>query len=199
MSVSTGTAAWAAVAALALGSIAGAGPPIHDPPPLQPPIARSAASAPSPGPERVVYTWPVLGPLLRRFEPPGTAYGPGHRGIDIGAPPRMPVRAAASGTVAFAGRVAGSLFLSIDHPDGVRTTYSWLSGLLAQRGDRVAGGTVVARSGPGHPGSAGAPHLHLGARIEGTYIDPLLLLGDPWAAGIVHLAPVGSVEPRPPP
>src|SRR5918996_1070897 len=72
------------------------------------------------------YDWPVHGPVIRPFEPPVGPYGAGHRGIDIAVPPGTPVRAAAEGVVAFAGLVAGGGFVSIDHPDGVRTTYSWL-------------------------------------------------------------------------
>lgn len=178
MSVST-----AVVAALVAASLA---MPAMPPPPAPP------------APEPVTYTWPIRGPLLRRFEPPGHAYGPGHRGIDIAAPVGSPVMAAASGVVAFAGTIAGARYLSIDHPDGVRTTYSWLSVLMVERGDRVRGGAVVARTGTGHPETP-EPHLHLGARQGGAYVDPLALLGDPSAAGVVHLAPLGSVAGRPPP
>src|SRR5437773_11008570 len=38
------------------------------------------------------YAWPVVGPVIRGFEPPPNPYGPGHRGIDIGAPLRHPDR-----------------------------------------------------------------------------------------------------------
>jgi murein DD-endopeptidase MepM/ murein hydrolase activator NlpD len=68
------------------------------------------------------YAWPVVGPVLRGFEPPPDPFGAGHRGIDIGAPFGSDIVAAQDGTVAFAGWVGGSLFISIEHPDGVRTT-----------------------------------------------------------------------------
>ncbi|MDQ3991906.1 MAG: peptidoglycan DD-metalloendopeptidase family protein, partial [Actinomycetota bacterium] len=99
------------------------------------PVAAPGQSAPtggaSParagsGPRYGTYRWPVRGAVVRRFEPPGSAYGPGHRGIDIAAPFGSSVVAAHDGVVAFAGGVAGELFVSVDHPDGVRTTYSWL-------------------------------------------------------------------------
>lgn len=67
------------------------------------------------------YVWPVVGPVIRPFEPPQDPYGPGHRGIDIGAPFGSPLHASAAGVVAFSGWVGGSLFISIDHPVGVRT------------------------------------------------------------------------------
>src|SRR2546422_8925380 len=85
---------------------------------------------PAPGraaPAYGTYAWPVVGPVIRGFEPPPDPFGAGHRGIDIGAPFGSDIVAAQVGTVAFAGWVGGSLFISIDHPDGVRTTYSWIS------------------------------------------------------------------------
>jgi murein DD-endopeptidase MepM/ murein hydrolase activator NlpD len=133
------------------------------------------------------YTWPVLGQLTRQYDPPETPFGSGHRGIDIAAPLGTPVRAAQGGTVAFAGPVAGALFVSIDHQDGVRTTYSWLSEVRARVGDRVARGAIVGLTGSGHPGVE-PPHLHLGARYGGEYIDPMLLLGGGSVVGLVRLA-----------
>lgn len=141
------------------------------------------------GPAYGTYAWPVQGPVLRPFEPPSSTYGPGHRGIDIGAPLGTQVRAPAAGVVAFAGPIAGSLYVSIDHPDGVRTSYSWLAEVLVRRGDGVARGAPIARTGPGHPGS-GTPHLHFAARVGETYIDPMLLLERGSLVGLVRLAPV---------
>jgi murein DD-endopeptidase MepM/ murein hydrolase activator NlpD len=135
------------------------------------------------------YSWPVRGQLTRQYDPPETPFGSGHRGIDIAAPLGTPVRAAQGGTVAFAGPVAGALFVSIDHPDGVRTTYSWLSEVRARAGDRVERGGIVGLTGSGHPG-VDPPHLHLGARYGGEYIDPMLLLGGGSFVGLVRLAPL---------
>jgi murein DD-endopeptidase MepM/ murein hydrolase activator NlpD len=144
-----------------------------------------SAGAPAYG----TYTWPVRGEVVRPYDPPETPYGSGHRGIDIVAVLGTPVRAAQDGTVAFAGAVAGSLFVSIDHPDGVRTTYSWLSEVSVRAGEPVRRGSVIGRSGPGHPG-LDPPHLHFGARFAGEYIDPMLLLGGGSLVGLVRLAPV---------
>ncbi|TMK17550.1 MAG: M23 family metallopeptidase [Actinobacteria bacterium] len=137
------------------------------------------------------YQRPVRGAILRHYEPPPTPYAAGHRGIDMAAPVGTPVRAANDGTVAFAGPVAGRLFVSIDHPDGIRTTYSFLSAVYVKKGQTVFRGQVVAASGIGD-GSSPQPHLHFGARTGGDYIDPepLLLDGlrrDP--AQAVRLAP----------
>ena len=135
------------------------------------------------------YVWPVVGPVIRGFEPPPDPYGPGHRGIDIGTPFGSTIVAAQDGTVAFAGWVGGSLFISIDHDDGVRTTYSWISAADARKGDVVTRGQVIGKTGQGHPGSI-TPHLHFGARIGTTYIDPMLLLEPGSVAGFIHLAPL---------
>jgi murein DD-endopeptidase MepM/ murein hydrolase activator NlpD len=136
------------------------------------------------------YGWPVQGPVLRPFQPPAGPYGAGHRGIDIAVPAGTPVRAAADGVVAFAGLVAGERFVSVDHPDGVRTTYSWLGGIEVVRGAPVARGAILGRTGQGHPGVVPA-HLHFGARYAGTYLDPMvLLLSDQGVVGLIRLAPL---------
>ena len=91
--------------------------------------------------------------------------------------------------MAFAGWVAGALFISIDHPDGVRTTYSWLSETLVRKGQAVGRGESIGRSGHGHP-DVPEPHLHFGARVGSDYIDPMLLLEGADASDLIHLAPL---------
>ncbi|MDP8956063.1 MAG: M23 family metallopeptidase [Actinomycetota bacterium] len=154
---------------------------------------RTTAQAPPQQPPPTVqagrYAWPVRGPVIHAFEAPAGQYGPGHRGIDIAAPFGSPVVAAHNGVVAFSGWVAGSLFVSIDHPDGIRTTYSWLSDAIVRKGDYVKKGQTIARTGSGHPGEA-TPHLHFGARVGDLYIDPMLLLEQGSVAGLIHLAPL---------
>ncbi|MDQ4005861.1 MAG: M23 family metallopeptidase [Actinomycetota bacterium] len=152
-----------------------------------------AAPGPSPPAGSIgTYTWPAHGTVIRRFEPPASPYGAGHRGIDIATPAGTAIRASSGGVVAFAGLVAGSRHVSIDHPDGIRTSYSFLSTIGVRTGDTVARGTVIAASGSGHPGSP-TGHLHFGARYAGEYIDPMLLLERDSLVGLVHLAPL---QPR---
>jgi murein DD-endopeptidase MepM/ murein hydrolase activator NlpD len=156
--------------------------------PASPAVASPRTPPPS-GPAYGTYAWPVRGPVIRPFAAPESPYGSGHRGIDVAAPVGSQVRAAAGGVVAFAGPVAGGLFVSIDHPDGVRTTYSWLSAVSVKAGAHLAAGDVVGRTGPGHPGIE-PPHLHFGARFGGAYLDPMLLLEPRSVVGLVHLAPL---------
>lgn len=150
--------------------------------------ASASAAAPGSGPAFGSYSWPVTGPVVRPFEPPATPYSAGHRGIDIAVPLGTGIRAPADGTIAFAGAIAGSLFISIDHPDGIRTSYSWISAVGVKRGQAVARGEIIGRTGPGDPGSA-QPVLHFGARLNGVYIDPMLLLGGGNLDEVIHLAP----------
>jgi murein DD-endopeptidase MepM/ murein hydrolase activator NlpD len=134
--------------------------------------------------------WPLRGPILRGFEQPSNPYASGHRGIDIGAPLGTPVQAAADGVVHFAGKVAGSLFVSIDHDGGLQTTYSWVSEVDVQKGDHVAKGDVLALSGEGHPGSSEPTHLHFGVKKDGEYVDPLQYLGAVNVVDLIYLAPL---------
>jgi murein DD-endopeptidase MepM/ murein hydrolase activator NlpD len=158
--------------------VRGAVPPGPPPP---------SASATTDGPAWGTYRWPVHGPVIRPFEEPANPYGSGHRGIDIAAPFGTAIRAPADGTVSFAGTVAGSLFISIDHDGGIRTSYSWVSAIAVKKGQTVAAGAVIGRTGQGHPGSD-RTHLHFSARLNGTYIDPMLLLGGGNLDDIIHLA-----------
>jgi murein DD-endopeptidase MepM/ murein hydrolase activator NlpD len=143
-----------------------------------------AASAASAG----GWTWPVVGPVIQTFDPPDTPYGSGHRGIDIAAAVGTTVVAPADGNVTFAGPVGGYLFVTIDHGGGLSSTYSWLSAKLVRKGDRVLQGQPVALTGWGHPG-APIPHLHLGVKLDGAYVDPLSYLGPISLATFVRLAP----------
>lgn len=138
------------------------------------------------------YLRPVKGPIIRHFEPPPTPFSAGHRGIDMAVPVGTTVVAANDGIVAFAGAVASELFVSIDHADGIRTTYSFLSLVSVTRGATVARGQAIGLSGPGHAGST-QPHLHFGARVGDTYIDPEPLLLDGLRRDLsqaIRLAPI---------
>ena len=127
---------------------------------------------------RVTYAPPAPGRVLRAFDPPGTAFGAGHRGVDLALAPGAAVRAAGSGRVTFAGSVAGTGWVSVAHVDGHLTTYGPLADLVVRAGDRVERGeqlAVLAAGGHGYGGRDTG--LHWGARDPtGAYIDPLGLL-----------------------
>jgi murein DD-endopeptidase MepM/ murein hydrolase activator NlpD len=153
------------------------------------PAARLSPGATPFDPAYHTYSWPLIGRIINGYRAPGSPYGQGHRGIDIAAPVGADVKASAPGVVAFAGSVAGALWVSIDHPDGVRTSYGYLSSIGVAEGDLVARGQVIAASGLGHPG-APIPHLHFGARFGGAYIDPMLLLVPLDFSPLIHLGPL---------
>jgi len=118
--------------------------------------------------------WPLRGvPIVQRgFAPPAFAWASGHRGADLVAKPGETIVATASGTVAFAGSLAGKPVVSIDH-GAVRTTYEPVITAL-RVGEPVALGQVIGVLGTGgHCRGC----LHWGLREGDRYLDPLLLLG----------------------
>lgn len=129
----------------------------------------------------VSFVLPVPPPalVLTPFRPPATRYGPGHRGVDLAAPAGTAIRAAADGTVGYAGSLAGRGVVSVQHADGLRTTYEPVQPTV-RAGQWVTAGTVIGRLQPGHPSCAPADCLHWGARLpDGSYLDPMSLLR-PW-------------------
>lgn len=149
-------------------------------------VAPAGEDAGTPAVGRV---WPVgVRPrVLRGWEPPATAYGRGHRGVDLAAPPGTPVRAVAAGRVSFAGRVAGrgvvSVELSGTGDPPLRTTYEPVRASVAED-DEVKAGEVIGTVEP--TGShCTAPCVHWGLLRDDTYLDPLTLL-PPW---LLHRGP----------
>lgn len=135
------------------------------------------------------WSWPLTGPVLRGFDPPKTAFGSGHRGIDIACRPGTLVRSTRSGIVTFAGSVGGQRYVTVTHADGVQSTASWVDGLLVRKNDSVVAGAPIATCGVGHTGAV-IPHLHLGVRAaDGTYVDPLSVLPPPRLTTFLRLAP----------
>lgn len=121
-----------------------------------------------------VWQWPLQHHrVLLAFRAPVSAFGPGHRGLDLAAEPGSEVRAVANGVVRFVGEIAGVPVVSIDH-GRIRSTYQPVSASV-RIGDRVTVGTplgAVTSTG----GHCLSPCLHLGARIGDDYVDPLELL-----------------------
>lgn len=126
------------------------------------------------------YDPPVQAPVVDPFRPPLDRFGPGNRGLEYGTRPGQPVRAIGDGRVAFAGQVGGRLVISIDHPDGLRSSLVGLAGLRVGVGEWVRRGQVVAHA---------AGSLHLGVRRDGVYLDPASLFGP---TGPAILVPIGG-------
>lgn len=134
------------------------------------------------------FGWPLAGfpTVLRAFDAPDQPYGRGHRGVDLGGRDGQPVLAAGAGIVAFAGPVAGRPVVSIDHPNGLRTTYEPVLATVTA-GQHVARGDPIGTLQAGHPGCTAAACLHWGVRRGEEYLDPLWLL----SPGPVRLLPTG--------
>jgi murein DD-endopeptidase MepM/ murein hydrolase activator NlpD len=138
----------------------------------------AAVAAPS-GAAVATYRPPVDAPVVDGFRLPNGPFGAGNRGLEYATGPGQTVRAIGDGLVVFAGPVAGIRYVTVLHPDGLRSSYGFLAELLVAGGDRVAIGQAIATSGD---------RLHLGVRIGGTYLDPASL----FSSTGVRLVPVGD-------
>jgi murein DD-endopeptidase MepM/ murein hydrolase activator NlpD len=97
-----------------------------------------------------------------------------HRGLDYRAAPGTRVASINSGRVVLAQPLyyEGNCVM-IDHGMGLMSVYMHLSKLMVKEGDEVTRGEIIALSGG--TGRATGPHLHLGVRWQGAYLDPAKL------------------------
>ena len=94
-----------------------------------------------------------------------------HEGIDISAREGTPILAAAKGRVVRSGWIVGyGLTVEIDHGFGFKTLYGHASKLIAQVGDEVLRGDVIAQVGS--TGVTTAPNLHYEVKVNGRAQDP---------------------------
>lgn len=122
------------------------------------------------------WSWPVPPPIVvvAPFRAPPTPYAAGHRGIDLAGDPGAAIRAAAAGTVSFAGPVAGRGVVAIDHGGGVVSAIEPVAATVAD-GAAVSAGEVIGTVSSG--GHCAAACVHFGVRIDGEYVSPFLFLG----------------------
>lgn len=138
------------------------------------PAARSAtpsAAISPPNPSLVNnWVWPVEGSLSRTFTNSGT----GPRGIFINANAGTPIRAAADGTVVYAGdglRGYGNLII-IEHAGQMLTAYAHTEAVAVREQQQVRQGETVAQVGI----RGDTPLLHFEIREGGRPVDPLRFL-----------------------
>jgi murein DD-endopeptidase MepM/ murein hydrolase activator NlpD len=122
--------------------------------------------------------WPVRGIITAGFGQrmdPFTGEGTFHTGVDIAAPVRTPIRAAADGILFYAGPDAayGNEAL-IDHGYGLTTKYGHLSTLAVVVGQEVSRGQIIGTVGM--TGRATGPHLHYEVLVGGTPVNPVTYL-----------------------
>lgn len=124
------------------------------------------------------FAWPLAGPVtspfgLKRFynDQPRRPHG----GIDIAADEGTPILAPADGIVI----EAGDYFFNgncvfIEHGLGLQTFYAHMSQIDVQPGDFVSKGQRL--GAVGQTGRVTGPHLHWSVGLNGTWVNPLLVL-----------------------
>ena len=124
------------------------------------------------------FEWPLAGPVtsnfgLKRFfnDQPRRPHG----GIDIAAPVGALIKAPADGVVIETGDYffnGNSVF--IEHGLGLQTFYAHMSRIDVKPGDRVNQGDVIGAVGA--TGRVTGAHLHWSLGLNGTWVNPLLVL-----------------------
>lgn len=117
---------------------------------------------------------PISGVITSRYghrSSPGGIGSTNHKGMDISAKSGTTIKAAATGTVKFAG-YKGSLgnLVIIESEKGIETYYGHCSKIYVKKGQKVTAGDKIAAVG--QTGAATGPHLHLEIHVNGKVINP---------------------------
>lgn len=146
--------------------------------------AGPALAAPTGGSRTDSYRPPTQAPVVDPFRRPLNPFAAGNRGLEYGTSPGDPLRSIGGGVVTFAGRIAGRMYVTVLHPDGLRSSLSYLARLAVRQGQSVRAGQVL--------GWAGTTNAHLGVRTGALYLDPAMLFaaGRPRHAVLVRSSPV---------
>lgn len=121
------------------------------------------------------FIWPLSGPITSPFGwRTHPIYGRRifHSGIDIGGDYGLPIRAAASGVVIYAGWISGyGNAVIISHGGGLQTLYGHNQSLNVSEGQHVSQGQVISYCGS--TGNSTGPHCHFEVRKNGEPVNPL--------------------------
>ncbi|WP_431221007.1 murein hydrolase activator EnvC family protein [Leifsonia xyli] len=121
------------------------------------------------------WTWPLASHILvAPYAAPSTRYAAGHRGIDLAATAGTEVVAPDDAVVRFSGVVVDRPVLTLDHGGGVLSSYEPVASELRPGSVAARGAAVGVVASGGH---CEARCLHLGVRVDGEYVSPLLFLG----------------------
>lgn len=101
-----------------------------------------------------------------------------HKGMDIAAGAGTPLAAPRAGIVSATGDYYfnGNTVI-VDHGQGFISLYCHLSEIGVQAGQSLAAGDVLGKVGA--TGRVTGPHLHFATYLNGTAVDPALLLKSP--------------------
>ncbi|WP_338596941.1 M23 family metallopeptidase [Saccharopolyspora sp. SCSIO 74807] len=101
----------------------------------------------------------------------GSRGGEFHAGQDLAAAIGTPIVAASGGTVLDAGPASGyGLWVRVQHPDGVVSTYGHNHRNLVHPGQPIHAGQPIAEVG--NRGQSSGPHVHFQLEQTGEAIDP---------------------------
>ncbi|MEK9680100.1 MAG: M23 family metallopeptidase [Rhodospirillaceae bacterium] len=100
-----------------------------------------------------------------------------HFGLDIAAPTGTQIRALADGIVRFVhpGMFFNGKTVLIDHGMGLTSIYIHMNATRVKAEQKVRKGDAI--GAVGRTGRTTGPHLHLGVSLNGTPLDPGLLVG----------------------
>ena len=112
---------------------------------------------------------PTNGVITSRFGYRRTSF---HTGLDIANSTGTTIKAAASGTVSFAGTTTSGYgkYIVINHGNGIETYYAHCSQLYVSAGQSVSAGQHIAAMGS--TGNSTGPHLHFEVRVNGSCQNP---------------------------
>ena len=118
---------------------------------------------------------PITGTITSRFASSSRVRNSAHTGLDIGASTGTPIKAAASGTVVYAGWRGGygggyGNLVAISHGNNVQTFYGHCSRVYVSVGQFVSQGDVIAAVGS--TGNSTGSHLHFEVRVNGVAYNP---------------------------
>ena len=115
---------------------------------------------------------PTSGTITSRYGSNDSVRDHTHAGLDIAAPKGTPIKAAAAGTVTYAGNANDGYgnYVVIAHANGVQTVYAHCSQLLVTKGQNVSQGEVIAKVGS--TGNSTGNHLHFEVRKNGVTYNP---------------------------
>lgn len=119
------------------------------------------------------FIWPLSGGYISdTFR----SRGGRHAGLDIAAPYGSSIYAVASGKVISAGWYGGyGNYITIDHGNGLQTSYAHSSKILVSVGKYVNQGDIIALVGS--TGQSTGNHLHLEFNLNGRNVDPAIYVG----------------------
>jgi murein DD-endopeptidase MepM/ murein hydrolase activator NlpD len=136
---------------------------------LQAHLQSVVPAGPPPVPSAAGFIWPVDGPVVSGF---GPRWGRMHEGVDIAVGFGTPIRAAAGGTVSYAGWLGGyGNLVVVEHGGGLSTAYAHQQRIYVSVGQQVGQGETLGEVDS--TGNSTGPHLHFEVRINGTAVDPL--------------------------